>query len=585
MARNVAEQLVDALEKQGVSRVFGLVGDSLNPIVDAIRQSSIEWVHCYNEESAAFAAGAHSLITGELSVCAGSCGPGNTHMIQGLYDAHRNGGKVLALASQIPSKEIGSGFFQETHPEKLFEECSGYCELVNSAAQAGRCIHGAIQSTLAGHGVSVVSFPGDISMQEAVETPSLEGNFSVQNGEVHPSRKQLRDLADAINKADKVTMFGGIGCAGARDELFAVAEKIKSPVGHSYAGKEVLHYDNPYDVGMSGLLGYGACTAAFDNADLLILVGTDFPYTDFLPTTPTAQIDINGAHIGRRTHVEYPVVGDVKSTMAELLPLLKEKTDRSFLDSMLKKQQRNLKHVISAYTKNVSKHTPIHPEFLAYNLDDLADDDAIFTADTGMCNVWHARYIMAGPNRRLLASYRHGTMANALPQAIGAQAADRKRQVISMSGDGGLSMLMGELLTVKLHQLPIKMVVFNNSTLGMVKLEMMVQGIPDFGTDHAKFNYADIARAVGIKSYRVEDPKDVRSTLQEALAHSGPVLIDVQTDPNALSIPPDISLEQVSGFTKAAVRTVLDGGVGKMINIANSNLRNIPRPSGFKGIG
>ena len=506
-------------------------------------------------------------------------------MIQGLYDAHRNGGKVLALASQIPSKEIGSGFFQETHPEKLFEECSGYCELVNSAAQAGRCIHAAIQSTLAGHGVSVVSFPGDISMQEAVETPSLEGNFSVQNGEVHPSRKQLRDLADAVNKADKVTMFGGIGCAGARDELFAVAEKIKSPVGHSYAGKEVLHYDNPYDVGMSALLGYGACTAAFDNADLLILVGTDFPYTDFLPTTPTAQIDINGAHIGRRTHVEYPVVGDVKSTMAELLPLLKEKTDRSFLDSMLKKQQRNLKHVISAYTKNVSKHTPIHPEFLAYNLDDLADDDAIFTADTGMCNVWHARYIMAGPNRRLLASYRHGTMANALPQAIGAQAADRKRQVISMSGDGGLSMLMGELLTVKLHQLPIKMVVFNNSTLGMVKLEMMVQGIPDFGTDHAKFNYADIARAVGIKSYRVEDPKDVRSTLQEALAHPGPVLIDVQTDPNALSIPPDISLEQVSGFTKAAVRTVLDGGVGKMINIANSNLRNIPRPSGFKGIG
>ena len=585
MSQTVAEQLVAALEKNGVKRVFGLVGDSLNPVVDAIRRSSIEWVHCYNEESAAFAAGAHSQVTGELAVCAGSCGPGNTHLIQGLYDAHRNGAKVLAIASHIPSEMIGSNFFQETHPQQIFAECSGYCEMVNSAAHAGKVLHNALQSTIAGKGVSVLVLPGDITMQDAVDTPLLKGEIAAAPTRVVPNDDQLQALARAINDAEKITIFGGIGCQGARDEVFTLAEKIKAPVGHSYAGKEALHYDNPYDVGMSGLLGYGACTSAFDDADLLILLGTDFPYSDFLPTTPTAQIDIDGSHIGRRTHVEYPVVGDVATTINALLPLLEAKADRSFLDEMLKKQHQNLEHVIEAYTKNVEKKTPIHPEYLAYQLDDLAADDAIITADTGMCNVWHARYITPTGRRRLLASFRHGTMANALPQAIGAQAVDRSRQVVAMCGDGGLSMLMGELLTVKLHDLPVKMVVFNNSTLGMVKLEMLVEGIPDFGTDHSQFNYAQIAQAVGIKSIRVEDPQQIRSALAEAFAYDGPVLVDVVTDPNALSIPPDISLEQVAGFSKAAVRTVLDGGVGKMFELAKSNLRNVPRPSGFKGIG
>ena len=585
MSQTVAEQLVAALEKNGVKRVFGLVGDSLNPVVDAIRRSSIEWVHCYNEESAAFAAGAHSQVTGELAVCAGSCGPGNTHLIQGLYDAHRNGAKVLAIASHIPSEMIGSNFFQETHPQQIFAECSGYCEMVNSAAHAGKVLHNALQSTIAGKGVSVLVLPGDITMQDAVDTPLLKGEIAAAPTRVVPNDDQLQALARAINDAEKITIFGGIGCQGARDEVFTLAEKIKAPVGHSYAGKEALHYDNPYDVGMSGLLGYGACTSAFDDADLLILLGTDFPYSDFLPTTPTAQIDIDGSHIGRRTHVEYPVVGDVATTINALLPLLETKADRSFLDEMLKKQHQNLKHVIEAYTKNVEKKTPIHPEYLAYQLDDLAADDAIITADTGMCNVWHARYITPTGRRRLLASFRHGTMANALPQAIGAQAVDSSRQVVAMCGDGGLSMLMGELLTVKLHDLPVKMVVFNNATLGMVKLEMLVEGIPDFGTDHSQFNYAQIAQAVGIKSIRVEDPKQIRSALAEAFAYDGPVLVDVVTDPNALSIPPDISLEQVAGFSKAAVRTVLDGGVGKMFELAKSNLRNVPRPSGFKGIG
>lgn len=586
MARTYAEQLVDALEAQGVRRIFGLVGDSLNPIVDAVKRSSIEWFHVRNEEAAAFAAGAESLVTGRLAVCAGSCGPGNTHLIQGLYDAHRNGGKVLAIASHIPSQFIGSHYFQETHPEAIFQECSGYCEMVNSAAQGATVLHHAIQSTMAGNGVSVLVVPGDIAGDRAVESPQLNSAISVEKPVVHPAAGELKALAEAINKARKVTIFGGAGCAGARDQVFALAGHIKAPVGHAYGGKEFLHYDNPYDVGMSGLLGYGACSEAFEDPDLLILLGTDFPYSEFLPRdTDTAQVDIKGRNIGRRTTVKYPVTGDVAATIDDLLPLLDEKTDASFLERMLKRQASNLEHVVSAYTRNIEKHTPIHPEYLTYVLDELADEDAVFTADTGMCNVWHARYINPNGRRQLQASFRHGTMANALPQAIGASAAtEGKRQVVAMCGDGGLGMLMGELLTVKLHQVPLKAIVYNNSTLGMVKLEMLVKGLPDFGTDHEKVNYADIAEACGIKSFRIEDPKDVRRVLTEALAYDGPVLVDVVTDPNALSIPPEISLEQVAGFTRAATKTVLEGGVGKMLDLAKSNLRNIPRPSGFKGL-
>jgi pyruvate dehydrogenase (quinone) len=584
MARTYAEQIVSTLEAQGVRRIFGLVGDSLNPIVDAVKRSSIEWFHVRNEEAAAFAAGAESLVTGNLAVCAGSCGPGNTHLIQGLYDSHRNGAKVLAIASHIPSQFIGSHYFQETHPEALFQECSGYCEMVNSATQGATILHHAIQSTMAGNGVSVLVIPGDIAGDTAVSSPQLDSAIAAGRPASHPATSELKALANAINAAGKVTIFGGAGCKDAREQVFALAGKVKAPVGHAYGGKEFLHYDNPYDVGMSGLLGYGACSEAFEEADLLILLGTDFPYSEFLPrNTDTAQVDIKGRNIGRRTTVKFPVTGDVAATIDDLLPLINEKKDASFLEKMLRKQASNLEHVVSAYTRNIEKHTPIHPEYLSYVLDELADEDAVFTADTGMCNVWQARYINPNGKRQLLASFRHGTMANALSQGIGAAAANEgRRQTIAMCGDGGLGMLMGELLTLKLHQVPLKAVVYNNSTLGMVKLEMLVKGLPDFGTDHEKVNYADIAEACGIKSFRIEDPKDVRRVLTEALAYDGPALIDVVTDPNALSIPPEISLEQVAGFTRAATKTVLEGGVGKMFDLAKSNLRNIPRPSGFK---
>ena len=581
MARNYAKQLVDTLEKQGVERIYGLVGDSLNPIVDAVRRSSIEWIHVRNEEAAAFAAEADSLTTGKLAVCAASCGPGNTHLIQGLYDAHRNGAKVLALASHIPSRQIGSKFFQETHPEAIFQECSGYCEMVNSAEQGGVVLHHAIQSTMAGNGVSVLVIPGDVSMQEAEDDAFVESKISAGRPVVYPDLAEAAALTQAINEAKSVTLFVGAGVKDAREQVLKLAEKIKAPIGHALGGKMYIQYENPFDVGMNGLLGYGAAHEATHEADLLILLGTDFPYNDFLPDANVAQVDINGAHIGRRTKISYPVTGDVAATIENILPHVDEKKDRSFLDKMLKKHYGKLEHVVEAYTSNVDKHTPIHPEYVADLIDQNADEDAIFTVDTGMCNVWGARYITANGKREQIGSFRHGTMANALPQALGAQAANPGRQVITFSGDGGLSMLMGELLTVKLHNLPIKMFVFNNSSLGMVKLEMLVQGLPEHETDHDSVNFAKIAEASGIKHFRIEDPKDAPKQIKKALAYNGPALIDVVTDPNALSLPPTLTIEQLMGFSKAATRTVLDGGVGQMITMAKSNLRNIPRPQDF----
>ena len=581
MARNYATQLVETLEAQGVKRIYGLVGDSLNPIVDAVRQSSIEWVHVRNEEAAAFAAEADSLTTGNLAVCAASCGPGNTHLIQGLYDAHRNGAKVLALASHIPSRQIGSKFFQETHPEAIFQECSGYCEMVNSAEQGGVVLHHAIQSTMAGKGVSVLVIPGDVSTQEAQEDTFTSSVISSGRPVVYPDPAEAAALTQAINEAKTVALFVGAGVKNAREQVLALAEKIKAPIGHALGGKMYIQYDNPFDVGMSGLLGYGAAHEATHEADLLILLGTDFPYNDFLPDANVAQVDIDGSHIGRRTRIKYPVTGDVAATIENILPHVDEKKDRSFLDKMLKKHYDKLHHVVEAYTSGVEKQTPIHPEYIADLIDQQADEDAIFTVDTGMCNVWGARYITANGKREQIGSFRHGTMANALPMAIGAQAAHPDRQVITFSGDGGLSMLMGELLTVKLHNLPVKMFVFNNSSLGMVKLEMLVQGLPEHETDHEHVNYAKIAEGAGIKHFRIEDPKDAPRLIKEALAYDGPALIDVVTDPNALSLPQTLTFEQLLGFSKAATRTVFGGGVGQMLSMAKSNLRNIPRPQDF----
>jgi pyruvate dehydrogenase (quinone) len=572
----VAEQFVEVLLQAGVSRVYGVVGDSLNPFVDAIRRAEgITWVHVRNEEAGAFAAAAEAQLTGGLAVCAGSSGPGNTHLIQGLYDAHRSGVPVLALASHIPTEQIGTSFFQETHPERLFVECSHYCELVSQASQMPRLAHVAIQHAVGRGGVSVLVMPGDV-LHRAAEHPTGGRTPVTARGTVVPADGQVRELADRLNDARTVTLFCGAGVRGAHDAVMALAAKLHSPVGHSLRGKEWIQYDNPFDVGMSGLLGYGACYDATHQADLLLLLGTDFPYDTFLPQRHTIQIDHDLARLGRRTPLDLAVHGDVGVTLGAVLPLVKQKSDRSFLDATLRQHARTLEDVVDAYTRDIERHIPIHPEYAAKLLDEIAADDAVFTVDTGMCNVWAARYLTPNGRRRVIGSFLHGTMANALPHAIGAQLAYPRRQVISMSGDGGLGMLLGELLTVALHRLPVKIVTFNNSSLGMVKLEMLVSGFPDFETDHASVDYAAIAKAAGIHAVRIEHPKDVRAGLEDALAHPGPALVDLVTDPNALSMPPHISGSQVAGFALAATKIVLNGGVGRMLEMARSNLRNIP---------
>jgi len=572
----VGEQLVQVLRQAGVTRMYGVVGDSLNPLVDAIRRiKGIDWIHVRNEEAGAFAAAAEAQLTGRLAVCAGSCGPGNTHLIQGLYDAHRSGVPVLAIASHIPTEQIGTSFFQETHPERLFVECSHYCELVSQASQMPRLARIAIQHAVGRGGVSVLVMPGDV-LHRAAEHPTGEGAPVTVRGAVVPADAQVRELADRLNAARTVTLFCGAGVQGAHDAVMALAGKLHSPVGHSLRGKEWMQYDNPYDVGMSGLLGYGACYDATHQADLLLLLGTDFPYDAFLPQRRTVQVDHDLTRLGRRTPLDLAVHGDVAATLRAALPLVKQKPDRSFLDDMLHQHARTLEHVVDAYTRDIEHHVPIHPEYAASILDEMAADDAVFTVDTGMCNVWAARYLTPNGRRRVIGSFLHGTMANALPHAIGAQLAYPGRQVISMSGDGGLGMLLGELLTVALHRLPVKIITFNNSSLGMVKLEMLVSGLPDFETDHASVDYAAIAAAAGIHAVRIEQPKDIRAGLKDALAHPGPALVDLVTDPNALSIPPHISGAQVRGFALAATKVVLSGGVGRMLEMARSNLRNIP---------
>ena len=579
----VARQLVEYLVQAGVKRIYGIVGDSLNPVVDEVRRSGgsakggIDWIHVRHEEAAAFAASADAQLTGELAVCAGSCGPGNLHLINGLFDAHRSGAPVLAIASHIPSKEIGSGYFQETHPDRLFGECSGFNELVLTAEQAPRMFRAAIRSSVSGNGVSVITLPGDIAELPAVGeiVPLVLPNPPA----VVPDQASVQHLADAINGAERVAIFAGWGVRGAHDEVIALAERIGAPIGHSLRGKEVIQHDNPYDVGMTGLLGYGAAHAGMHDADLLLMLGTDFPYSQFLPDdVTTAQVDVDASVIGRRTRVDVPVHGDVLATLQALAPLVRRKDDRRFLDTWLSKHEKMMHRTVGAYTRSADTLVPIHPEYAASILDEVAADDAVFTTDTGMCNVWTARYINPTGRRRFIASMLHGSMANALPHAIGAQTAHPDRQVVSISGDGGLSMLLSELLTVAMYRLPVKIVLFDNSTLGMVKAEMLVDGLPDFGVDVPQVDYTAIASAMGIHAQRVEDPTQIRQALETAFATDGPALVQLITDPLALSIPPTITGEQVRGFAMALGKVVLNGGVGEALQMARSNLRNVPRP-------
>ena len=578
---NVAEQLVSQLIDAGVHRVYGIVGDSLNPVVDAIRKSGgskkggIDWVHVRHEEAAAFAAAAEAQLTGKLAVCAGSCGPGNLHLINGLYDAQRSAAPVLAIASHIPSVQIGQMYFQETHPDRLFNECSVYNEMISSAEQAPRVVNAAIRHAVELSGVSVITLPGDVSDLKAT-SPSPKYVPS-RCPVLSPNEEDVRQLADVLNHAKKVAIFAGAGVEGAHDEVIELADALKAPIGHTLRGKDFIQYDNPFDVGMTGLLGYGAAAEGMNDADVLIMLGTDFPYDQFLPDTFTVQVENHPEKLGRRTSVSLPIHSDVKPLITALLPLLDRDRSDAFLKAKVKKHSKIMHSPVGAYTRNAEHMKPIHPEYAAHILNEVASKDAIFTADTGMCNVWTARYIDPLGTRRLIGSFLHGSMANALPHAIGAQVAFPNRQVISVSGDGGLSMLLGELVTARMYDLPIKVVVFNNSTLGMVKLEMLVNGLPDYGTDVHDVNYAEVASAIGFHGERVTDPSRLRGALQEAFAYNGPALIEVMTDPNALSLPPEIRSGQVIGFATAMSKIVLNRGAGEAVAMATSNMRNIPR--------
>jgi pyruvate dehydrogenase (quinone) len=576
MAKTVAEQFVEILADAGVKRIYGIVGDSLNGLTDAIRrQGKIEWIHVRHEEVGAFAAGAEAHLTGELAVCAGSCGPGNLHLINGLFDCHRSRVPVLAIAAQIPSPEIGSGYFQETHPQTLFQECSHYCELVSAANQMPRVLEVAIREAVGKRGVSVIVIPGDVALQPASDAPPVKADGLLPHPPVVvPSRQDLDRLAALLNGDRHITILCGSGCQGAHDELIALGERLKAPMVHALRGKEHVEWDNPYDVGMTGLIGFSSGYYAMRDCDVLLMLGTDFPYRQFYPEgngVRIAQVDLRAENIGRRVPVDLGVVGDVRATLTALLPLLKGKRDGGHLaraQGHYAEARKALDHLaIGTPGKRL-----IHPQQIAKAISDKAADDAIFTCDVGLPTVWAARYLAMNGRRRLLGSFWHGSMANAMPQGIGVQAAFPGRQVISLSGDGGFTMLMGDLLTLTQYKLPVKVVVFNNGTLGFVELEQKSTGFIDFGVDLQNPNFAAMAKAVGIYGVRLEDPADVEPGIAAALAHDGPVLIDAVVNRTELAMPPSITLDMAKGFTLYMLRAVISGRADEVIDLAKTNL-------------
>jgi pyruvate dehydrogenase (quinone) len=572
MRHTIAEQLVDTLATCGVRRIYGVAGDSLNGITDAIRRrTDIVWAPVRHEETAAFAAGAEAHLTGHLAVCAGSCGPGNLHLINGLFDAHRSRVPVLAIAAQIPTIEMGSGYFQETHPEILFRECSDYCQLVSEPGQLARTLEIAIRTALSRRGVSVLVLPGNVALMAAGSAGaplSLHGLAPV----IRPSNDELDKLAELLNGAAKVTILGGAGCAGAHDQLIELAGRLKSPIVHALRGKEFIEYDNPYDVGMTGLLGFSSGYHAMMNCDALLMLGTDFPYRQFYPQrAKVAQIDLRGEQIGKRTHVDLGLIGDVTASLAALLPMLSPKSDDAHLTAS-RAHYRDARKSLDDLAAGSPGVKPVHPQYVAKVLNELASDDAVFTCDVGTPTIWAARYLTMNGRRRLLGSFNHGSMANALPQAIGAQSAFPGRQVVTLSGDGGLAMLLGDLLTLKQLNLPVKIVVFKNDALAFVELEMKASGFLDYATELHNPDFAQLAKSAGVLGLRADTPEQVRPAISEALAHNGPALVEAVVARQELAMPPSIQLDQVRGFGLFLIQAILNGRGNELVALARENL-------------
>lgn len=570
----VADNIVATLKATGVRRIYGIPGDSLNGFTDALRRDDdIQWTHVRHEEAAAFAAAGEAGVTGELAVVAASCGPGNLHLINGLFDAHRSRVPVLAIAAHIPREEIGGGYFQETHPQELFRECSVYSELVSVPEQLPRVLEIAMRSALEYRGVAVVVIPGEVFLSDSPAGWTVRPVRKTESV-IRPSDRSLAAAAEVLNRSGRVTILAGAGCAGAHDELVEIAGALKAPVVHAMRGKEFVEYDNPYDVGMTGLIGFSSGYRAMEHCDALLMLGTDFPYRPFYPErVPVIQVDVRADQIGRRVPVDVPLVGTVRDTVASMLPLLAVKSDSAHLDRMAAHYRRARGRLDRLATEG--RGSPLHPQFVTATIDRLATDDAIFIPDVGTPTVWAARYLRMNGQRRLLGSFTHATMANALPHGIGAQASQPGRQVVALAGDGGLAMLLGELITLRQMRLPVKVVVFNNGALSFVELEMKAAGIVNYGTELDNPDFAAIARAVGLFGATVERAGQLEDALQAAFAHDGPAVVDVRTARQELSIPPKITLEQAKGFTLYATRTILSGRADEILELAKTNLREL----------
>ena len=574
MGTKAADRLVETICRAGIRRIYAVAGDSLNEVNDAVRRAgTVEWVHMRHEESGAFAASAEAQLNG-IACCAGSSGPGHVHLVNGLYDAQRSNASVLAIASTCATDEFGTQYFQETEPLKLFGDCSGYCQMAATPAQLARMLPAALQYAVHRKEVAVVGLPGDVAAAEAAETPGAPWLLPSESL-CRPADGQLRELARMIGEAEKITLFCGIGARGAHAEVVRLAGTIKAPVAYSFKSKMEIQYDNPYEIGMTGLLGLPSAYASMHESDLLILLGTDFPYEAFLPCQcRIVQVDIRPDRIGRRARVELGLAGDVGDTIRALLPMLGVRDDRGFLDRQLRRY-REVREKMNAVAAKRGGEGRIAPEYAATLVDRIAADDAVFCVDTGMCCVWGARYLHATGRRRMLGSFNHGSMANALPMAIGAAFARPGQQIVALCGDGGLSMLLGDLATVVQYRLPVKIVVFNNRALGMVKLEMEVAGLPDSQTDLYNPDFAAVARAMGIPAFTADCPDDAERVLREAFATEGPVLVSVQTDPDALAMPPKVEFAQMAGFVRAMTKLILAGRGDEVIATARSNIKHL----------
>ena len=556
MSRTVADIMVETLAAAGATRCYGIPGDTLNYFTDAIRRSAMRWVHVRHEEAGAMAAGADAMLTGELALCAGSCGPGSLHFINGLYESNRNRAPVVLIASQILRDELGFDFPQEVDFKAVYASGSVFCEEVRTPAQARRMTAMAAQAALAKKGVAVLIVPVDVSSAAAPDEP----DFAVHRARpvIRPNDIELDRIAELLNAGKRIAIYGGSGCEHAHDQVVALADRLKAPVARTSRAKDFLEHDNPFDVGMTGIFGTAGGYGALMECDTLLLLGCDFAWRQFYPDKATIiQIDIDATHLGRRHPVDLAVVGDIAPTLDALLPRITPRDDRAFLDKAVERAEKAEGRLEERAA--VGKSGVIHPQYLVELIGKHAEPDAVFTADGGSPMVWCLRHIPSTGRNRTIVSLSHGTMANAMPQALGAKAAFPGRQVISLSGDGGIAMLMGDLLTTVQENLPIKVAVFNNGALGFVEIEQKVEGLLDTYTDLKNPDFSKVAEAIGLWSRRVERPEDLEAALLAWLATPGPALLDVVTDRYELVMPPKVEIGQVFGTALYSAKGLLSG--------------------------